>query len=132
MADNYDYSQHFVDEKTRLGLTDEQADEQRQKWGWNALEEVKISKLWLFIVQFTGTMPYMLWIAAFISACTQDWADMAILLTMLLCNGVLGYREEVSRPCVVYVVVSEASNTTKRSTTLHSNTVDKSSLTPIT
>jgi H+-transporting ATPase len=96
MAEEYDYSQHFVDAKTRLGLTDDEAEDLRTKWGWNALEEVKVSKLWLFFVQFTGTMPYMLWVAALISAATEDWADMAILLTMLICNGVLGFREEVS------------------------------------
>ena len=91
-----DFSQYFVDEKTRIGLTDEQAEELRLKWGWNALEEVKISKVWLFIIQFTGTMPYMLWIAAIISGASEDWLDMGILLTMLFCNGVLGFREEVS------------------------------------
>ena len=107
MAAEHDFSQYFVDEKTRLGLTDEQAEELRLKWGWNALEEVKVSKLWLLFVQFTGTMPYMLWVAAIISGGASDWLDMGILLTMLTCNGVLGFREEVSSNQVVSYTIPD-------------------------
>ena len=97
MADNYDITQHHVDAETRGGLTTEQAEDLHspQKFGYNELPVVEVSKLWMFVFQFMGTMPYMLEVAAIVSAAAADWADFGILLGMLLANGVLGFHEEL-------------------------------------
>lgn len=79
----------------RKGLTTPQAEELQRTVGFNELPTVKVSKLMLFFLQFTGTMPYMLEVAAIISAACQDWADLGIIVTMLICNGCLGFREEL-------------------------------------
>jgi magnesium-transporting ATPase (P-type) len=79
----------------RGGLTTEQAEELTQKWGYNELPVVEMSLLYLFFLQFTGTMPYMLEVACIIAAACQDWPDVGIILAMLIANGCLGFREQL-------------------------------------
>ena len=40
-------------------------------------------------------MPYMLEIAAILALAVQDWIDFAIIAAILLCNGYLGFHEEL-------------------------------------
>lgn len=97
MGDNYDISQHYVDPEVRAGLTTEQAEDlhRPEKFGYNELPAVEVSKLWMFLFQFMGTMPYMLELAALVSAAARDWKDFGILLFMLSANGILGFHEEL-------------------------------------
>ena len=97
MGDAYDISQHYVDPEVRAGLTTEQAEDlhRPEKFGYNELPAVEVSKLWLFLFQFMGTMPYMLELAALVSAAARDWKDFGILLFMLGANGILGFHEEM-------------------------------------
>jgi H+-transporting ATPase len=46
-------------------------------------------------MQFTGTMPYMLELACILSLAVSDWVDFAIIAAMILCNGYLGFHEEL-------------------------------------
>ena len=78
-----------------VGLTSAAAEELLEKYGFNELAVVEIPLLTLFFMQFTGTMPYMLWIACILSLVVQDYIDFAIIMTMLLCNGCLGFHEEL-------------------------------------
>ena len=82
-----------VDE--RKGLTEEQAEELMRQWGPNELPAVEVSLLWLFFLQFTGVMPYMLEVAAVISGACEDWADTGIIVAMLLANATLGFKEQI-------------------------------------
>lgn len=79
----------------RKGLTTSQAEELQRTVGFNELPTIEVSKLMIFFLQFTGTMPYMLELACVISAACGDWEDLGIILTMLICNGCLGFREEL-------------------------------------
>lgn len=79
----------------RNGLTTEQVEELTAKWGYNELPEVKVSLWWLLFVQFTGTMPYMLELACLVAIAVQDYVDFAIILSMLLANGFLGFHEQL-------------------------------------
>ena len=83
------------DPKERQGLTNEDVEELYKKWGYTELPEVTISLWYLLGVQFTGTMPYMLELAALISICVQDYIDFAIILSMLLANAFLGFHEQL-------------------------------------
>lgn len=42
-----------------------------------------------------GTMPYMLEVACIVALSIKDWADFGIIFAMLLCNGCLGFYEEL-------------------------------------
>ena len=78
----------------KRGLTEEQVEEARKIYGWNELPVVEVSLLWMFFIQFTGTMPYMLETAAIIAAVCRDWYDMMIIVVMLLANACLGFHEQ--------------------------------------
>lgn len=84
-----------VDASAKFGLTTEQAEESLAKWGYNELPVVTVSLWYLFFLQFTGTMPYMLELACVISLAVADWPDFGIILAMLLANGFLGFHEQL-------------------------------------
>ena len=50
-------------EAERYGLTSQQAIDLREEWGYNELPTIVLPLWYIFFVQFTGTMPYMLEIA---------------------------------------------------------------------
>lgn len=79
----------------RQGLTTEQVEELYKQWGFNELPEIKVSLWWLLFIQFTGTMPYMLELAAVIAIAVQDYSDFGIILGMLLANGFLSFHEQL-------------------------------------
>ena len=85
---------HFNPEE-RGGLTTDQVAVLTETWGYNELPVVEMSLLYLFFLQFTGTMPYMLEVACIIAAACQDWPDVGIILAMLIANGCLGFREQL-------------------------------------
>lgn len=70
-------------EEERKGLTNNEADELVQKWGYNELPSVEIPLWWVFVQQFMGTMPYMLELCILLAAIAQDWVDIIILLALV-------------------------------------------------
>ena len=50
-------------EAERYGLTSQQAIDIREEWGYNELPTIILPLWYIFFIQFTGTMPYMLEIA---------------------------------------------------------------------
>jgi H+-transporting ATPase len=83
------------DPDERAGLTTDQVEELYKKWGFNELPEIVVSLWYLFFIQFTGTMPYMLELACVISIAVQDYPDFGIILGMLLANGFLSFHEQL-------------------------------------
>lgn len=79
----------------RAGLTTLEAEELYQRYGYNELPTVVIPLWYIFLTQFTGTMPYMLELACILSLAVEDYVDFAIIATMILCNGYLGFHEEL-------------------------------------
>jgi magnesium-transporting ATPase (P-type) len=77
------------------GLTTAQVEKLYEKWGYNELPTIEVPLWYVFLMQFTGTMPYMLELACVLSLAVQDWVDFAIIFTMILCNGYLGFHEEL-------------------------------------
>ena len=59
------------------------------------MPRIEIPLWWVFVRQFLGTMPNMLELACILAACVRDWLDFGIILLMLLCNGFLGFFEEL-------------------------------------
>jgi len=83
------------DADERLGLTSDKIEELYKIHGYNELPEIKVSLWWLFFMQFTGTMPYMLELACIIAIAVQDYPDFGIILGMLLANGFLSFHEQL-------------------------------------
>ncbi|KAH8045908.1 hypothetical protein JL722_13960 [Aureococcus anophagefferens] len=76
------------------GLTEAAA--RLERFGLNLLEEVKRNELLVFLSFFWGPMPVMIWLATIVVAFEEDWDDFAVLLTLQMVNGVVGYFEEKS------------------------------------
>lgn len=77
------------------GLTSAQVEALYNKYGYNELPSIVVPLWYIFLMQFTGTMPYMLELACVLSLAVSDWVDFAIIATMILCNGYLGFHEEL-------------------------------------
>ncbi len=76
------------------GLTTAQVEAGREKFGWNEIP-APFTPLWvLFLRQFMGFLPLLIELAAIISIGAQDYADFGIIISILVVNACLGFREE--------------------------------------
>ena len=76
------------------GLTQEEAASRLKKDGPNAIEEKHISPLKRFLTFLWGPIPWMIEIAAVLSAVVRHWEDFIIIFFMLALNAVVGFWEE--------------------------------------
>ncbi|MDK2830931.1 plasma-membrane proton-efflux P-type ATPase [Methanolobus sp. WCC1] len=76
------------------GIKDDEAQKRLQQYGYNELLEKKISLFTKFIGYFWGPIPWMIEIAALLSAFIQRWEDFAIISILLILNGVVGFWQE--------------------------------------
>ncbi|MCH5374327.1 MAG: HAD-IC family P-type ATPase, partial [Planctomycetes bacterium] len=83
-----------VDTDILNGLTDQEATKRREVYGPNALAEKKRSALERLKRYFWAPIPWMIEAAAILSAVLGDWADFAIIMTMLLVNAGVDYWQE--------------------------------------
>jgi H+-transporting ATPase len=81
-------------ESSRQGLSDSQASERLQRYGPNALEEEARNPLLKFLSYFWGPIAWMIEVAAVLSAVIGHWADLVIILVLLVFNAVVGFWEE--------------------------------------
>ena len=95
VTEHDDISEATTAKDNILGLTTAQVEKLYEKWGYNELPTIEVPLWYVFLMQFTGTMPYMLELACILSLAVQDWVDFAIIFTMILCNGYLGFHEEL-------------------------------------
>jgi len=79
---------------TENGLSNADVSQRIGKYGYNAIEE-KEETLWHRIFRrFWGPIPWMIEVAALLSALVQKWEDFAIILVMLLVNAGLDLMQE--------------------------------------
>jgi H+-transporting ATPase len=76
------------------GLTDAEAARRLVQFGENALAETHAGAFPKLISYFWGPIPWMIEIAALLSAVVQHWADFAIIAVMLLLNAGVGFWQE--------------------------------------
>ena len=76
------------------GLAQEEAANRLKKDGPNAIEEKHISPLKRFLTFLWGPIPWMIEIAAVLSAVVRHWEDFVIIFFMLALNAVVGFWEE--------------------------------------
>jgi H+-transporting ATPase len=79
---------------SRQGLSGEEARRRLEQFGPNALEEKKVNPLLKFLGYFWGPIPWMIEIAAVLSAIVQHWDDFAIIVILLLFNALVGFWQE--------------------------------------
>ena len=76
------------------GLSDEEAKSRFARFGPNELSEVKTNPFLKFLSYFWGPIPWMIEAAVVFSALASHWEDFAIIIVLLLANGVIGFWEE--------------------------------------
>lgn len=76
------------------GLSSAEAQRRLLQYGANALEEAK-RPLWRQLIgYFWGPIPWMIEIAAILSAVNMDWKSFGVIFAMLVINGGIGFWEE--------------------------------------
>ncbi len=83
-----------LDVDPKRGLSDEEAAQRRERYGPNAIEEKQVSALQKLLSFFWGPIPWMIEIAAVLSAVVQHWEDFTIIVAMLLLNAGIGFWQE--------------------------------------
>ncbi|MDD5640505.1 MAG: plasma-membrane proton-efflux P-type ATPase, partial [Syntrophales bacterium] len=76
------------------GLSSEEARNRLAQFGPNALEEKKEHPLLKFLGYFWGPIPWMIEVAAILSALVEHWGDLIIIVFLLVFNAVIGFWEE--------------------------------------
>jgi H+-transporting ATPase len=76
------------------GLTSAEAKKRLAESGYNELPEKKRNPLVEFFSHFWGPIPWMIEAAATLSALVHHWADLIIILVLLLANAIVGFWEE--------------------------------------
>ncbi|WP_455383932.1 HAD-IC family P-type ATPase, partial [Acidihalobacter prosperus] len=81
-------------ESSAEGLGSAEAAKRLEQFGSNALEEQKVSPLHKFLGYFWGPIPWMIEVAAVLSALVRHWDDFAIILALLIFNAAVGFWQE--------------------------------------
>ncbi|MGV6847357.1 MAG: plasma-membrane proton-efflux P-type ATPase [Marinibacterium sp.] len=76
------------------GLDSAEAERLLAQHGPNAIEENKQNPVLKFLGYFWGPIPWMVEAAAALSAILAHWADLAIIVTLLLFNALIGFWQE--------------------------------------
>jgi H+-transporting ATPase len=76
------------------GLSASGAEKRLEEYGENTITEKKINPLVKFLGYFWGPIPWMIEVAAVLSAIVRHWADFIIIIFLLAFNGLVGFWQE--------------------------------------
>ena len=80
--------------RSMIGLTSAEVTDLRKQFGFNDIPEEKKHPLLKFLSYFWGPIPWMIEIAAILSATISHWEDFAIILLLLMTNAIVGFFQE--------------------------------------
>jgi H+-transporting ATPase len=79
---------------TPNGLSQAEAQRRLAQYGYNELPEEKTSPILKLLSYFWGPIPWMIEVAAILSAIVRHWEDFGIILALLVVNAGVGFWEE--------------------------------------
>ena len=95
------------------GLSDAEATRLIQEYGPNQLLEHPRSPVRKFLSYFWGPIPWMIEAAAVLSAAVHHWADLGIILVLLLGNAIVGFWEEYQADTAILALKSKLAPTAR-------------------
>ena len=75
-------------------MSQDEAQSRLAHYGRNELPEKKVNPLLKFLTYFWGPIPWMIEVAAILSAIVGDWPDFGIISLLLVANAAIGFWEE--------------------------------------
>jgi H+-transporting ATPase len=81
-------------ESSTQGLSSTEAQQRLDQYGPNTLPEKKTSPLRQLLDYFWGPIPWMIEVAAVLSAAVQHWTDLGVILALLGFNAGVGFWQE--------------------------------------
>jgi magnesium-transporting ATPase (P-type) len=76
------------------GLTGREVEELHEKFGFNDIPEEKRHPLLKFFGYFWGPLPWIIEVAAVLSAFIGHWEDFSVIVLLLIINAVVGFFQE--------------------------------------
>jgi len=76
------------------GLSAQEATKRLAQYGSNEIEDRRTNVVLLFLKYFWGPIPWMIEVAAVLSAAVRHWPDFFIILLLLFANAIIGFWEE--------------------------------------
>jgi H+-transporting ATPase len=77
-----------------VGISKQESEKRLMQYGYNEISETKINPIIKFLRYFWGPIPWMIEIAAILSAFIQHWEDFVIITTLLFVNAGVGFWQE--------------------------------------
>jgi H+-transporting ATPase len=76
------------------GISSEEAEKRLTQYGYNEISEKKTSPIVKFLSYFWGPIPWMIEVAAILSAIIHHWEDFWIIFVLLMLNASVGFWQE--------------------------------------
>jgi H+-transporting ATPase len=76
------------------GLSDSSVKMRIEEYGFNEISEKKVSPILKFLSYFWGPIPWMIEVAAILSAIINHWEDFGVIFVLLLLNAFVGFWQE--------------------------------------
>lgn len=76
------------------GISTQEAQKRLQEYGYNEIEEKRVNPLRKFLGYFWGPIPFMIEVAAVLSALISHWEDFWVIIALLSINGVVAFFQE--------------------------------------
>ncbi|KAI3396972.1 hypothetical protein diail_11372 [Diaporthe ilicicola] len=91
----------WLDTDIRQGISSNDVDERRRRFGWNELTAEKENQLRKFMGFFQGPILYVMEIAALLAVGLKDWIDFGVIVGILFLNAAVGWYQEKQAADVV-------------------------------